>query len=198
MPEAADNPVDRWFVERGVPHLIAGYRARTGIWRRAWLVLLIAYLAGGFLALDTRHWSVGRNLLATVVILAVLAAVVIVTNAVARRPLLAVPRSIGAPELAGFVIGPALPSLIFEQWDDALYAILEGLGVLAVIYVVTSYGLIPLAMWAARRAARSSARSAGSSPAACRCCCCSRCSCSSTPTCGRWPPRSKASGSSPR
>lgn len=153
MPEAADNnPVDRWFVERGVPHLIEGYRARTDIWGRAWLVLLIAYLAGGFLALDVRHWSVGRNLLATVVILAVLAAVVIVTNAVAHRPLLAVPQSIGAPELAGFLIGPALPSLIFGQWDDALYAILEGLGVLAVIYVVTSYGLIPLATWAARRA----------------------------------------------
>ena len=151
MPRAADDPVSRWFVERGVPHLIEDYRARTDIWSRAWPILLIAYLAGGLLALDVRHWSVGRNLLATLVILAVLATTVVVTNGVARRPLLAVPRAIGVPELAAFVIGPALPSLIFGQWDDALYAILGGLAVLAVIYLVTSYGLIPLAVWAVRR-----------------------------------------------
>ena len=84
-------------------------------------------------------------------IVAVLVAMVLITNAVAHRPLLSRPRSIGAPELAAFVVGPALPSLIFGQWDDALYAVLEGLAVLVVIYLVTSYGLIPLAVWAVRR-----------------------------------------------
>jgi len=153
MPRSpVDDPVERWFVARGVPHLMPSYQARTDIWGRAWPILLAAYLAGGFFALDIRHWSLARNLLATVVILAVLAATVVITNAVARRPLLGPPRSIGAPELAAFVIGPALPSLIFGQWDDALYAMLAGLAVLAVIYVVTSYGLIPLSLWATRRA----------------------------------------------
>jgi ABC-type phosphate/phosphonate transport system permease subunit len=152
MPGTADDPVGRWFVERGVPHLIEDDRASTDIWSRAWPILLIAYAAGGMFALDVNHWSLARNLLATVVIVAVLASMVVITNAVARRPLLSRPRSIGAPELAAFVVGPALPSMFFGQWDDALYAVLEGLAVLLVIYVVTSYGLIPLGVWAARRA----------------------------------------------
>ena len=151
MSRSADDPVERWFIDRGVPHLIADYRASTDIWSRAWPVLLVAYAAGGLFALDLRHWSLARNLLAGVVIVAVLVAMVLITNAVARRPLLSRPRSIGAPELAAFLVGPAVPSLIFGQWDDALYAVLEGLAVLLVIYLVTSYGLIPLAVWAVRR-----------------------------------------------
>lgn len=153
MAGRTEDPIDLWFVERGVPHLIAHYRARTDVWSRAWPILVVAYVAGGFLALDIHGWSLARNLLATVVIVAVLAAMVVITNAVAHRPLFGRPRELGAPELAAFVLGPAIPSLIFGQWDDALLAAGEGLLVLGVIYVVTSYGLVPLAVWAARRGA---------------------------------------------
>lgn len=151
MARTEDDPVDQWFVERGVPHLSSTDDSKD-IWSRAWPILVVAYLAGGFFALDIRNWSLAQNLLVVLVILAVLAATLMITNAVARRPLLGRPRSIGAPELAAFLIGPALPSLVLQQWDDVGYAIAEGAAVLFVIYVVTSYGLIPLAKWAARRA----------------------------------------------
>ena len=93
MAGRTEDPIDLWFVERGVPHLIAHYRARTDVWSRAWPILVVAYVAGGFLALDIHGWSLARNLLATVVIVAVLAAMVVITNAVAHRPLFGRPRS---------------------------------------------------------------------------------------------------------
>ena len=64
-------------------------------------------------------------------------------------PFLSRPRDLGPPELAAFLIGPALPALVFEQWGDALQAVIEGASVLVVIYVATSYGVVPLMGWAA-------------------------------------------------
>jgi hypothetical protein len=64
------------------------------------------------------------------------------------RPALSIPRTIGPAELSIFVIGPSLPALLLGQPGDALQSILTGVGVLLVIYVVTSYGLIPMTRWA--------------------------------------------------
>jgi hypothetical protein len=44
-----------------------------------------------------------------------------------------------------------LPSLVFNQVGDAVQSLLAGMIVLAVIYVGTSYGAVPLMAWAARR-----------------------------------------------
>ncbi|MEO5899341.1 MAG: hypothetical protein ABIR68_04315 [Ilumatobacteraceae bacterium] len=148
---AGQEDVERWLIRRGVPHLIDDYAAGTDIWARAVPILVVAYLAGGFQALDLSGWTANRNVLAAAVILVVLAATWLITNAVRRRPLLEPPRQLGAPELAAFLVGPAIPSLLFGQWKDAAYATAEGVAVLAVIYVVTCYGLVPLAVWAARR-----------------------------------------------
>lgn len=40
-----------------------------------------------------------------------------VTNLSRRRPLLSTPTVVGAPELAAFVVGPAVPSAIVGQWN---------------------------------------------------------------------------------
>lgn len=143
--------VERWFARRGVPHFIDDYTATTDIWTRSAPLLLVAYVAGGFNALDIHHWSVGKNLATSALVLGVLIATWVATNAVRRRPLLARPRVIGAPELAAFVLGPALPSLIVGQWGDIAKTVVEGLAVLAIIYVSTSYALVALSRWALGR-----------------------------------------------
>ena len=84
-------------------------------------------------------------------IAAVLALTWTATNALRRRPWFARPRELGAPELAAYLLGPAVPSTLFGQWDDALQAVIEGAAVLAAVYVATSYGLVPLLVWAIRR-----------------------------------------------
>jgi len=147
------DEVEQWFIRRGVPHFIESYSARTDIWTRALPLLVPAYVLGGFNALDLRHWSAVRNLVAAGVIMAILVATWALTNRLRHRPFLSRPKVIGPPELTLFVIGPAIPSLVFGQLGDALQAILQGIAVLGVVYVVTSYGVLPLLRWAGGRAA---------------------------------------------
>lgn len=145
-----ERRIERWFVARGVPHLIEGYHAPTDIWTRALPVLVVAYLLGGLNALDLREWSLARNLAAAVVVVAVLAIGWALTNALLRRPFWALPRRVGAPELVAFVVGPAVPSVLFGQWTSAARALVIGLVVLAVVYLGTSYAVLPVARWAVR------------------------------------------------
>jgi hypothetical protein len=148
-----NNEVERWFIRRGVPHFIDDYAALTDIWTRAIPVLLVAYVAGGLNALKLFGWTWQRNVLVALVVIAILAIGWAATNILRNRSWFARPREIGPPELVAFVIGPIVPSLIFTQYRDAAEALAEGLAVLAIVYLATSYGVIPLARWAARRSA---------------------------------------------
>ena len=141
--------MEQWFIRRGLPHFIEPFGTGPDVWSRAAPVLLVAYVAGGLHGLDLANWTLARNLGAAAVVAAILFATWVLTNRLRHRPALSRPTDLGPPELAAFLIGPALPSLVFEQWGDALQAVLEGAAVLAVIYVATSYGAIPLMGWAA-------------------------------------------------
>ncbi|HRB02446.1 MAG TPA: hypothetical protein PLP26_03720 [Ilumatobacteraceae bacterium] len=143
------NETEQWFIRRGLPHFIEPYGTGPDVWSRAAPVLVVAYIAGGLHALDLANWSLGRNLAAAAFVIALLFATWMLTNRLRHRPALSRPHELGAPELAAFLIGPALPALVFEQWGDALQAVIEGAVVLALIYLFTSYGVLPLMGWAA-------------------------------------------------
>jgi len=149
--------VERWFVRRGVPHFIDHYAAVTDIWTRALPLLVLAYLVGGFRALDIYSWSLEKNLLASAIIIAVLLAGWVIANIVLRRGQnrgrwLTRPTEVGPPELIAFVIGPSIPSLIFTQYGDAIAAFVTGIAVLIAIYFGTSYAVLPMMRWAIERA----------------------------------------------
>ena len=146
---ASRNETEQWFIRRGLPHFIEPYGTGPDVWSRAAPVLLIAYIAGGLHALDVANWSLARNLAALAVVIALLFATWMLTNRLRHRPALSRPRELGASELAAFLIGPAIPAMVFEQWADAVQAMVEGAVVLAVIYLFTSYGVLPLMGWAA-------------------------------------------------
>jgi hypothetical protein len=145
------EPIEQWFIGRGIPHLIADYSARTDIWTRALPLLGIGYLLGGLNALDISK-SLGWNAIVAGVVLVILALTWALMNRLRHRQILALPTEIGPPELAVFVAGPSIPSFVLGQWGDGVQAILEGLVILAVVYLVTSYGLLPMFKWAASRA----------------------------------------------
>ncbi|MEZ5231124.1 MAG: hypothetical protein R2755_24420 [Acidimicrobiales bacterium] len=151
-PEAAAfdrRAVERWFIRRGVPHFIEGYDAGDDIFTRSIPALVIAYLAGGFTALDIYRWSAARNLAVGCGIVALALATWVAANGVRGRPWFERPRRVGRGELAVFVLGPAVPAAVFgQQWGDAFEAVVIGLGVLLAIYVITSYALLPLTRWA--------------------------------------------------
>jgi hypothetical protein len=146
-----NRDVERWFIRRGVPHLIDDYAPTTDIWNRSLPMLLLAYLVGGLHALNLREWSWQRNVAAGFVVVGVLLAGGIATNVIRRRRALAIPDVVGTPELALFLVGPTIPSIIFAQWGDAAQTLLEGALVLAVIFLATSYAILALLGWGARR-----------------------------------------------
>lgn len=143
--------MERWFIRRGLPHFIEPYSAGPDVWSRAAPVLVIAYIAGGLHGLDLAHWTLTENLIGAGVVLAILLATWVVTNLARRRPAFSRPRELGRIELAAFLIGPAIPPVVFTQWGDAIQALIEGAVVLTVIYFVTSYGVVPLVGWAAKQ-----------------------------------------------
>jgi len=142
------DDIERWFIRKGLPHFIEPYSAGPAVWNRAAPVLAAAYVLGGLNGLDLRRWSVGRNLAVAALVLVVLLATWMAANLFRRRPALSRPHDLGLPELVAFIVGPTIPSLLFSQWGDAFQAAIEGVAVLLVIYVVTSYGMIPLVGWA--------------------------------------------------
>ena len=143
---------EHWFIRQGLPHLIEGYRATTDVWTRAAPFLTLVFLAELAFSLDEDRegWDELLPLLGGTVIL--VAGVVVVNRLRGRRPLQR-PDRVGAPELALFVLAPALLPAVFsnDHLTDALAVIGLNLAVLAVTYVVTSYGLVPMTRWALGR-----------------------------------------------
>jgi hypothetical protein len=145
--------VERWFVAQGVPHFVADHSPTRVVLRRA-APILVAYLAVTLLMTASFQWSFELNLVA------VLSAALIViggwaaVNILRGRRWRALPDRFGLVEIAGFLIIPALPPLVFGlQVSDAIAAVLESAVFLAVVYVATSYGIVGALVWAVRRAA---------------------------------------------
>lgn len=145
-------PVEQWFVERGLPHFVERHDTVRGIWTRALPLLVIAYVLLGLNALDVRGWSWQRNVAAAVFVVFVLLVAWVTTNLLRGRPALERPREVGAAELAVLFVGPALPTALFGQWSDVVEEVAIAALLLVAVYVITSYGVVSIAGWAARRA----------------------------------------------
>jgi hypothetical protein len=94
-------------------------------------------------------WPWWANALAVLGGLAILLAAWVGANALRHRPLLARPASVGAPEIAVFVLVPALLPLAFGgQFVSAAVTATANLVILGAIYVGTSYAVVPMLRWA--------------------------------------------------
>lgn len=150
--ERALADTERWFVSRGIPHFIDGYSASRDVFTRAAPVLTLVVVVEVVVALNF-SWPWWLNVSAAVGGLAVLIAAWGLTNALRRRrPLFGRPGRIGPVELVLFVIAPAaLPVLFGDQRASALATAGTNAGLLVAVYAVTSYGVVPLTLWAAGR-----------------------------------------------
>ncbi len=145
---------ERWFVRQGLPHLIEGYNAKEDILTRTAPFLTLVFVVELFFALDVDFdwWA---NALAVVGVVAVVTAVVALANRRRGRRPFELPDDVGIPELAIFVLVPALlPLIVSQDGGQALELLVANLVLLALAYFVTSYGVVPTSLWAARQIRR--------------------------------------------
>ncbi len=163
--------LERWFVRRGLPHFTHRYSTPQGVWTRAFpalVVLFVLQVLGlvnfvGRAEGDDSGIHDGGPL--DVVVTAVGVVVLLVTWVGlnlrrGRRPFARPPR-VGALEFAAFVLVPVLPAILRRQAGDALATVLGNLALLGVVYLVTSYGLVPLTRWVLGRLLRQAAMVGG-------------------------------------
>jgi hypothetical protein len=138
-------------VRQGLPHFIDDYSAARDILTRAIPILTLIFVLEMFNGLNL-EWEWWANVAALIASLAILVGAWAAINVSRGRPPLARPDSVGPIEIGVFVLVPALLPLIFGgQWGSALTTMAGNAVLLGLIYLVTSYGLIPMTRWALGR-----------------------------------------------
>jgi hypothetical protein len=151
--ELADTreATERWFVRAGLPHLIRDYSVREDILTRALPVLVLVFLVEILLAGDL-EWRWWQNALALLGAVAIVLMVTAASNNLRGRRPFALPDSVGAVELGVFLLVPPLLRLAFG--DDPVQGLLTfgaNVVILALVYLVTSYGVLPTVVWALKQ-----------------------------------------------
>jgi hypothetical protein len=145
---------ERWFLKRGLPHFIADYSPTRDVLTRAVPLLTLIFLFEVANA-PSRDFPIWLDIVAVVTGLVILLGAWMVANRVRGRPLLARPVDVGVFEVAVFVfVPPAIPLVFGGQWRSALATAIGNALLLAVIYLGTSFGIVPMTRWAAARTVR--------------------------------------------
>ena len=140
---------ERWFVRRGLPHLIDDYTATDDIFTRMAPFLAGVVFLEFFLAFGDR-WTGWSQAVAFLGGIAALVGGVVLVNRIRGRRSFQLPDDIGLWELALYVVLPIVPTVIGSQGsavDNAVSVVAFNLVLLAVGYVVTSWALIPMMRW---------------------------------------------------
>lgn len=141
-------------MRHGLPHFIHNYSASKDVFTRTLPVLTLVFLIEVLGALNL-EWGWLANTGAVLLGLGILLAGWAIANRLRNRPALARPESVGGVEITVFVVVPAaLPLLFGGQVLSALTTMAINLGLLALIYLVTSYGLVAIVRWASGRLVR--------------------------------------------
>ena len=152
--EAVLARTERWFVSQGLPHFIDDYSASRDIFTRAVPLLTLIFLFEVFGALNL-DWVWWANLAAVFGGIGILIAGWALANKARGRPAFARPESVGPVEIAVFVLAPAvLPAVFGGQVLFAASTAGGNLLFLGLIYIGTSYGVIPMLKWALGRFGR--------------------------------------------
>jgi hypothetical protein len=147
MPHAALEDTERWFIDRGVPHFISRYSASRDVFTRTLPILTAIFLLELLGALNFT-WAAWVNVLAAAGGFGLLLGIWVLANVLRERPPLARPSQVGRAELIVFVLAPAALPLVFGgQLGSAALTVVGNLTLLGVIYIVTSYGLVPMTRW---------------------------------------------------
>jgi hypothetical protein len=144
---------ERSFRKSGLPLFSESFSPARDIFNRAVPLFGIVFL-GELLGAGQLAWSWWQNLLAVAAALALVLVAIGLINMARDRPFSTVPSTIDTPELAGFVILPALLPLIFGgQVGSAVVTALGNLALVGLVYAFGAYGLPSILRWVPGRIA---------------------------------------------
>lgn len=146
------DDVEKWFIKRGLPHFIENYKATEDVFNRALplFVVLVVFQMGLELTSKSVTWK--DRLIGGALGLAAVAVVILVANLV-RQPQrwYRWPRKIGPVEITLLVLlGPVVGKLSGARWSAVLADFFANIGVLALVYLLTAYAILPVLKWALR------------------------------------------------
>ncbi|MGH9210652.1 MAG: hypothetical protein ACRD2C_08205 [Acidimicrobiales bacterium] len=154
-PSSADPAAlaacERQLRRAGLPVLIQDYSATEDVFTRAlpFLLLLALFEVAGAV---NNEWSVGINAAAVLGGVALLVVSYGVFNRLLGRRFTALPRRVGVPELAAFVLLPALlPAVFGGQLRSAAGTALANVALLGLVWLVVGFGLFSIIRWAGAR-----------------------------------------------
>ena len=146
------DDVEKWFIKRGLPHFIENYKATEDVFNRALplFVVLVVFQMGLELTSKTVTWK--ERLIGGAIGLAAVLVVILVANLV-RQPQrwYRWPRKIGPAEITLLVLlGPVVGKVAGASWGAVVADFLANIGVLALVYLLTAYAILPVLKWALR------------------------------------------------
>lgn len=150
-PDTADlrRRTERWFIRKGLPHLIDGYGATTGIMRRMIPGLVALFFLETNLVFGERFagWAQAGVWCGSAGIL--VAGAVFANRLRGRRPF-QLPDRVGFVELGVFFALPPVIVALFGSSParDALTVLVINVVAVPVIYLITSFGMVPMLRWA--------------------------------------------------
>jgi hypothetical protein len=142
---------ERQLRRAGLPLLIEGYSATEDVFTRAlpFLVFVAFVEVLGAIKFDWPWWL---NALSFFGGLALLLGLFGVFNRWRGRPFFALPRRLGLPELAAFVLIPSLLPVVFGgQVGSALGTMVTNLMLVGLVWLVIGFGLLSIVRWAGAR-----------------------------------------------
>jgi len=153
MPERYDTllkSTESWFVRRGLPYFIEERKVTEDVFTRA-LPMLLVYFVINLMVVLSLHLTALQRAGGGVLGVLLLALVYMLRNRFRGEKVLGRPSQIGWFELGGFIVIPPIVAFVARhKVKDALIDLAVDVGVVVLIYVITS-ALFPLARWAFRR-----------------------------------------------
>ncbi|MEM7341158.1 MAG: hypothetical protein AAF467_21060 [Actinomycetota bacterium] len=154
--EVNAHECERWFVSRGLPHLIHQYSATEDILTRMAPFLSLVVFSEVFLVFGDR-WEGWAQAAAFFGGLVLLAATFAAVNKLRGRRLFEPPQTVGFVELGLYLALPVIPTAIGSNGsvaEDIGFVIVLNLVLLGLGFVVTSWGLFPMVRWSLGQARR--------------------------------------------
>lgn len=149
MPQDRRLAVERWFLRRGLPHLIDDYTAREDIFTRMVPFVGVLFAVEVVLAVFGDRFTGAQQALAALAAIAIFIGSWFLVNVVRGRRALQRPERVGPIEAGVFLVVPPVVAAVFGSHPAIEVPLFVGgnVLVLAVAYPITSYGIVPMVRW---------------------------------------------------